>query len=124
MANNILLCIIQESTRKSTIFTSICKGLRGNAKKPHFFASRGDYLVFLKFKSFISRNWWFLENCFSISRFSFFSFVYVFFSIKTTSSYFVIPFTLLILFNLNSFNTKKKVLFICVLWICHYDIVD
>ena len=48
----------------------------------------GDYLDFLKFRSFISRNCGFLENCFSISRFSFFSLVGLFFSIKTNNSNF------------------------------------
>ena len=46
----------------------------------------GDYLDFLKCRSLISRNWGFLENCFSISRFSFFSLVGLFFSIKTNNS--------------------------------------
>ena len=97
MANNILLCIIQEYTGKSTFFTGFCKGLRGNAKKLIFFASRGNYLDFLKFRSLISRNCGFLENCFSISRFSFFSLVGLFFSIKTNISNFNTSFIILTL---------------------------
>ena len=115
MEINILLCIIQESTRKSTFFTGICKGLRGNAKKPHFFASRGDYLDFLKFSSLISRNWGFLENCFSISRFNFFSLVSLFFSIKTNNSNFNTSFIIHLYYREQIVQYKKEVVvFLCL----------
>ena len=76
----------------------------------------GDYLDFLKCRSLISRNWGFLENCFSISRFSFFSLVGLFFSIKTNNSNFNTSFIILTLhFDPQLVQYKKEVLvFLCL----------
>ena len=72
-------------------------------------------MIFLKFRSLISRNWGFLENCFSISRFSFFSLVGLFFSIKTNNSNFNTSFIIHLYHREQIVQHKKEVVvFLCL----------